>query len=139
MSGNDNNMSIHGVSNNSSSSSLTEEEVFTQIKDLVSQYRIDKEMENDGNDQYHSILSQAIPNLYGGDILSSKNNFSENVIDIFDKLKDKLKSFNEDNEYYESVFDFSQPLANFYLKVIITIDYTDKLIQINLNSIQVEL
>jgi hypothetical protein len=38
-------MSIFGVNNNSSSSStsLTEkEEVFTQIKDLVSQYRIDQ-------------------------------------------------------------------------------------------------
>jgi hypothetical protein len=49
---NDNNMSIYGVSNNcSSSTSLIEEkEVFTQIKDLVSKYRINKEMKNDGND-----------------------------------------------------------------------------------------
>jgi hypothetical protein len=53
MSDNDNNMSIYWVNNNSSSSStsLTEEkEVFTQIKDLLSKYRIDQEMINDGND-----------------------------------------------------------------------------------------
>jgi hypothetical protein len=44
-------MSIYGVNNNSSSSSisLTEEE-FTQIKDLVSKYKIDQKMKNDGND-----------------------------------------------------------------------------------------
>jgi hypothetical protein len=54
MSDNDNNLSIYGVNNNSSSSSISfteEEEVFTQIKDLVSKYRIDQEMKNDGNDQ----------------------------------------------------------------------------------------
>jgi hypothetical protein len=110
MSDNDNNMSIYDTNNNnsSSSSSLTKEEVFIKIKDLVSQYRIDEEMKNDGNDQYYAILSQVIPNLYGGDVLSSKNNFSENVIDILDKLKDVVKTFNEDNECYEGVFDFSQ-------------------------------
>jgi hypothetical protein len=66
---------------------------------------------------------------------SFKNNFSENVIDIVNKLKDEVKIFNEDNEYYECVFDFSQPLTNLYEEIIIIIDYTNKIIQINIPKI----
>jgi hypothetical protein len=76
-------------------------------------------------------LFQIIPNLYEGDFLNSKNKILENVIDIVDKLKDEVKILNEDNEYYEGVFDFSQPLANLYLQIIIIIDYINKIIQIN--------
>jgi hypothetical protein len=47
-------------------------------------------------------------------------------------LKDEVKTFNEDNEYYKGVFDFSQPLANLYEKIIIVIDYNNKIIQINI-------
>jgi hypothetical protein len=51
MSDNDNNMNMYGVNNNSySSTSSVGEDLFIQIKDLVSQYRIDQEMMNDGND-----------------------------------------------------------------------------------------
>jgi hypothetical protein len=94
---NDNNMSMYCVNNNSSSSSisLTREEVFIKIKDLVSQYRIDQEMRNDGNNQYYAIMCQSIHREFAGDFLSSKNNFSENVIDIVDKLKDEVKTFNK--------------------------------------------
>jgi hypothetical protein len=84
-------------------------------------------MGNDGNDQYYAILSQSIHREFAGDILSSKNNFSENIIDIVDKLKDEVKTFNEDNEYYEGVFDLSQHLANSYEKIIIIIDYNNKI------------
>jgi hypothetical protein len=52
MSDNDYNMNMYGVNNSSFSLStfLIEEDVFTQIKDLVGKKRIDQEMKNDGND-----------------------------------------------------------------------------------------
>jgi hypothetical protein len=42
-------------------------------------------------------LSQSNQTEFAGDFLNSKNNFSENVIDIVDKLKEEVKTFNEDN------------------------------------------
>jgi hypothetical protein len=93
MSDNDNNMNMYGVNNNSSSSSsLTKEEVFIKIKDLVSQYKIEQEMENDGNDQYYAILSQSIHKEFVGDILNSKNKIPEKVIEVVDILKNGIKS-----------------------------------------------
>jgi hypothetical protein len=89
-------------------------------------------MKNDGNDEYYAIMSQAIPNLYGGDVLSPQNKISEEVMNIFKILKKLVLKFNETHYYNQFVFDFIQPLANKYNKIIVSIDYRNNSIQINI-------
>jgi hypothetical protein len=88
-------------------------------------------MKNDGNDEYYAIMSESNQTEFAGNFLNPKNEISENIIYMINILKIEVKKFNY-NEYYKGVFHFSQPLTNFYLQIIIIIDYNNKIIQVNI-------
>jgi hypothetical protein len=89
-------------------------------------------MKNDGNDRYYAIMSQDIPEEYGGDILGRKNKISEKAREMVNILNDEIINFNKTYLNNEGEFNFSQLLPNLYGEIIIIIDYSNKLIQINI-------
>jgi hypothetical protein len=54
-----------------------ENEAFLYIQTLLKKYGKDQNMKNDGNDGYYTIMSQAIPNLYGGDVFGPQSNIQK--------------------------------------------------------------
>jgi hypothetical protein len=118
-------MKMYGVNNNSSSSSTSsmEEDKFIQIKDLVSQYRIDQDMKNDGNDQYYTIMSQNISTEFAGDAVSPKTNDNNIVIEDDDDVNNSIISQNNNNDIslehtnvFEKELDINSPLFDNILK-----------------------
>jgi hypothetical protein len=86
---NKNDMNIYDINNNRSSSSISsmEDDVFIHIQALLSQYRIDEETKNDGNDRYYAIMPQDIPDDYGGDVLCLKKKIPEEITQLVNILK----------------------------------------------------
>jgi hypothetical protein len=77
-------------------------------------------------------LSQVIPNLYGGNVFSPQNKIPKEVMNIVKALKKLVLKFNETHYHNRFGFDFIQPLANKYNKIIVSIDYRDNTVQINI-------
>jgi hypothetical protein len=135
MSDNDNNMSIYGVNNNNFSSSISsiKEEVFIKLKGftkyIYNKSRDKKMMEMmDIMQLCLKLFQQNMEEM----VFSPKNKISEDVMNMVNILKNEFKTFNDDNEYGKGVFKFSHHLANLYEEIIIIIDYSDKIIQINI-------
>jgi hypothetical protein len=55
-------------------------EVFLNIQALLVKHRKDQDMKNDWNDGYYTIISQAAPNLYGGDVLGPQSEIPEEAL-----------------------------------------------------------
>jgi hypothetical protein len=106
--------------------------VFSEILSILQKYRIRQEMKNDGNDRHYAILSQTSPNPYGGDVLGPESEIPEDVINIVKVLKKIVFNFNKNNLYDRDWFNFIQPVANRYNKIIVSIDYRNITIQINI-------
>jgi hypothetical protein len=92
-------------------------------------------MKNDWNDRYYAIMSQLISNLYGGDVVGPQSEIPEDVINIVKILKKKVLKFNKTHLKNQDWFDFIQPLAKSYDKIIVSINYRDNTIQINIPNV----
>jgi hypothetical protein len=89
-------------------------------------------MKNDRNDRYYGIMSQTIPNDYEGDVLGPKKKISEELKAIVNILNYKVKDSNKTHLNNVGEFNFSQHLTNLDEEIIIIINYSNKLIQINI-------
>jgi hypothetical protein len=112
-----------------------QENVFNEILIILNKYRIRQEMINDGSDGYYSILSQISPKMYGEDDLDPESEIPEDVMNIVNILKKKVFSFNKNHLYDRDGFNFIQPVANTYNKIIVSSNSNSNTIQINIPNV----
>jgi hypothetical protein len=98
---------MYDVNNNSSSSSSSsnEEETFFQIKTIFEKYRIEQDMKNEENCGYYAIMSQAIPEDYGGNFFGPQIEIPDDEKKFVNVLKTKVRKFNEIHLNNQEVFD----------------------------------
>jgi hypothetical protein len=128
-------MNMYGVNNNNSSSlsiSSIEDEAFLYMQAILKKYRINQDMKNDESDGYYVIISQVIPNLYRGDALGLQSKIPYDVKILDNMIYSLVLIFNETHLSNKEKFKFAQPLTNSYGKIIVIIDYSKKVININI-------